>query len=185
MRLGAIIVDNRKEGMKEIINRHAEFLDDKWEIIWMPQHKIESARDYNLIMTSYQFWSRLPFDKVLIFQHDSGLLRKGIEEFLEYDFIGAPIQHIDFPAMNGGLSLRDVSAMLNVIVKTRYNPNKHGNEDMYFCNQLAKNGGKLPTKDVAQKFSVETIYNTGSLGYHAMNKYLTKEECETILNQYK
>jgi hypothetical protein len=137
------------------------------------------------LLTSTDFWQSLPFDKVLIFQHDSGLLRKGIEQFLEYDFIGAPLYHIDFPAMNGGLSLRSKSAMLECIMQLPWNPSL-GNEDIYFCNLLKRiPGSKLPTKEIAQSFSVETIYGLGSLGYHAVEKWHSKEIVNKIKTQYE
>lgn len=182
MRLGAVIVDNRPLP-PGTIERHSKYLD--CEVVHIDYYPIKAIQSYNGLLTSVNFWEALNFDKVLIFQHDSGLLRTGIEEFLQYDFIGAPIKHIPFPAMNGGLSLRSTEAMIRCIKDTAYNPNIHGNEDMHFCNQLKKLGGNLPTKEVAQKFSVETIFNLGSFGYHAINKYLSPEQCNQILTQYK
>lgn len=183
MKLGAVIIDSRPlpEGT---IERHSKFLKG-FEIVHINYYPIKAIQSYNGLMTSVNFWEALNLDRALIFQHDSGLLREGVEEFLEYDFIGAPIKHIPFPCMNGGLSLRNPEAMIKCIKHEPYNYQIHGNEDMYFCNLLRKLGGNLPTKEVAQKFSVETIFNLGSLGYHAMDKYLSKQECEIILNQYK
>jgi hypothetical protein len=154
------------------------------EIIILPYDNF-SVGDYNNLLTSTSFWSVLDSDKLLIIQSDSRLLRTGVTEFLEYDFIGAPLYHIDFPAMNGGLSLRDKKAMLEVLNKHPYRGEWiDGNEDIYFCNSLKKMNGKLPSKERAQLFSVETIENMGSLGTHALDKWHSKEVCEKILNQY-
>lgn len=184
MKYGALIIENRFD-VKETINRHAKFLPQGWEIVHYCGSEIKTANDYNKLLTSIEFWKAVPFDKVLIFQHDSGLLRRGIQEFLGYDFIGAPLYHIDFPCMNGGLSLRSKEAMIECVTQLPWNPSL-GNEDIYFCNLLKRMPNmNLPTKEVAQKFSVETIYSEGSLGYHAIDKYLTEEQCNTILNQYK
>lgn len=176
------VVDNKNDCF-EILKRHSlKFIKN---YVWYKDDTINSISDYNKLLTSVEFWEKFAEEKVLIIQHDSGILREGIEEYLQYDFIGAPIKHIDFPCMNGGLSLRSTEAMIRCIKDTPYNSAIHGNEDIYFCKQLQKLGGNLPTKEVAQSFSVETIYGLGSLGYHAMDKYLTKQQCETILNQYK
>ena len=111
-------------------------------------------------------------------------MRTGIEEYMQYDFIGAPIGHIQFPCMNGGLSLRKKSKMMQVIAAIKYNEGLHGNEDMFFCNAIKDIGGNLPTKEIAQSFSVETIFGLGSMGVHAIEKYLTNDQCSEILNQY-
>lgn len=143
-----------------------------------------SADGYNRLLTSSFFWEHIPAEKVLIFQHDSLLLRKGIDEYLQYDFIGAPLYHIDFPCMNGGLSLRSKSKMLEVIAMNPYSG--FINEDMYFCICLREMVNKnMPTKEVAQSFSVETIFGLGSFGVHAIYKWFTEDQCREILNQYQ
>lgn len=184
MKFGAAIIDSRQVS-NEVFERHLKFLPESTRAFHGALYFHESIAGYNKTLTDIRFWESLPFDKVLIFQQDSGLLREGIEEFYEYDFVGAPLYHIPFPCMNGGLSIRDRQAMISCIKDTPYNPNIHGNEDIYFCKQLQKIGGKLPTKEKARLFSVETIYGLGSLGYHAIEKWHTPEKCETILNQYK
>lgn len=179
---GAVIIETRPiPNLQDIIEGHLRFLPKGWGLKVFDKVKINSMSDYNRLLTSKDFWYRLPFDKVLIFQSDSMLLRNGIEDFLEYDFCGAPLYHVDFPAMNGGLSLRSRKMMLKVISKFKYTG---GNEDMYHCNGIKALCGKLPTKEVAQLFSVETIFNYGSLGVHSIDKWHTPEQCNLILNQY-
>lgn len=179
---GAIIIENRPiPNLADIIEGHIRYLPKGWGLKVFDRVKINSINDYNRLLTSKDFWYRLPYDKVLIFQSDSIILRNGIEDFIDYDFIGAPLYHVDFPAMNGGFSLRSRKAMLKVISKFKYTG---GNEDMYFCNGLKTIGGKLPTKEMAQLFSVETIFGYGSIGAHALSKWHTPERCELILNQY-
>lgn len=182
---GAVIVENRFD-VDAIVEAHKKYLHIDWNVLHFDA-PISSEREYNLLLTSKEFWENIPFDKVLIFQHDSLLLRHGIEDFLQYDFVGAPIfhEHLPMPCMNGGLSLRSKSKMLEVIEKIPYDYNLHGNEDIYFCRGIEKIGGNLPTKEGAQSFSVESVFSLGSLGCHAIDKYLTPEQCELILNQYK
>lgn len=176
-----------------------EFLPKDWELVVFTGHnnafaqaelvgfnarfiKIHvnhlNASLYNKLLTSLDFWNVLNYERVLIFQHDSGLLREGITEFLEYDFIGAPIKHIKYPALNGGLSLRNPKKMIEVIEGLKYNETIHGNEDMYFCNHM-----KVAPIEEARKFSCETMFELGTLGFHAIEKWLTKQQVLTIKNQ--
>lgn len=176
----AIIIDNR-EGLEPIIEAHEKFIPKDWEILWIKNEATTSAYEYNKLLTSKRLWRNLP-DKVLIFQSDSMLLRPGVEEFLEWDFIGAPIKNIP-GCMNGGLSIRDSKAMLKVINHVAWSP-QLGNEDIYFVNALRQMNGKLPDKETAQKFSVETEFVLGSCGYHAIDKHLSPTECKLIEQQY-
>lgn len=153
--------------------------DTKFELV---SNEIISGADYNYVLTDKKFWELIPYDKVLIFQHDSMLLRSGIDQYLQYAFTGAPLYHMQFPSMNGGLSLRDRKAMLSILNNEAYHP-AYGNEDIFFSNRINKD--LLPTKEIAQTFSVETIFGYGSLGVHAIDKWLTPIQQSDILNQYK
>jgi hypothetical protein len=186
----AIIIDDRDDFAKEAIKRHKPFLPAKTEIFHIRPpyengiYSLGSAKDYNAVLTNPAFWQSCRFDRVLVFQHDSGLLRQGIEEFLEYDFIGAPIAHMP-GYMNGGLSIRNPKLMHEICKDRAFRGMAlDGNEDIYFVKHLRDIGAKLPDLETAKMFSVETIFNLGSLGYHAMDKYLTIDEVNLIMNQY-
>jgi hypothetical protein len=58
----------------------------------------------------------------------------------------------------------------------------HGNEDIYFCNKMRELGYKLPDKETCNKFSVETEFELGSVGYHAIDKY--HNNYKEIIKQY-
>src|SRR3990167_998347 len=132
-----------------------------------------NEREYNEVLTSENFWDCLiEYDRVLVFQHDSRLLREGIENFLQYDFIGAPLYHIKFPHMNGGLSIRNPKMMMEICQRYKYNMLLHGNEDIYFCKHLTNVNGLFPTKEEAMKFSVETIFYPTPIGVHCPEKWL-------------
>lgn len=163
----------------EGFNYYPKYIDN---VKFMHIPVINSLHDYNRLLTNLDFW-HFPEDRVFIFQCDSMLLRSGIEEFYGYDFIGAPIKNIAFPAMNGGLSLRSQEAMRKSIRHKAWTP-ALGNEDIYFCNVLQELGGRLPSKEIASKFSVETVFNLGSLGYHACEKYLSPQQVDQIKTQY-
>ena len=185
----AIIIDDREHIAKKAISQHKPFIPKDWEILHIKPpyesglYNIKNASDYNTILTNPNFWRNCIYDRVLIFQHDSGLLRHGIEEFLKWDYIGAWIKNIP-GCMNGGLSIRNPKVMYNVCVSNPYRGMAiDGNEDIYFCNRMREMGYKLPNKETCNKFSVETEYALGSLGYHAINKY--HKNYKSIIKQYE
>ena len=138
---------------------------------------------YNILLTSKEFWQQIPYDKVLIFQHDSRLLRKGVEDFLQWDYVGAPWLWQKFGG-NGGLSLRTKSVMLEIIKANPYESTM-GNEDVYFCNSMHRNVNyKLAPRYVCESFSCEAIFKLETFGYHAIEKWMSKEQCNQIKKQY-
>lgn len=173
----AVIVDTRPID-QSIIDNHMKFLPG-WDLRIVNILPENSIAGYNKLLTSKEFWKSLP-ETVLIFQQDSGLLREGIQEFIGWDYVGAPWpfqQH----GGNGGLSLRHRDAMIEVINKVPYNGD---NEDIYFCNNMNRLGMNLALRSVCDKFSAESIFKLGTLGYHGISNWLTKEQCELIRNQY-
>lgn len=207
MKYAAVIVETRDlVGLCPIIDSHLKFLDDDWDLVFMGSpvnektieknypnaifHNLNviniSTEQYNKFLTSENFWESLAeYDRVLIFQHDSMLFRKGIDQFLEWDYVGAPWGHFHQLGGNGGLSIRNPKMMLEVCRKYKYNALAHGNEDVYFCKHLQLIGGKIAPKDIAMQFSVETIFFPKPIGMHAADKYLTREQINEILEQTK
>lgn len=182
MNYAAIIIENRFD-VSKVVEDHKKFLPKDWEVIHLKNTGINSMFEYNNALTSLDFWEHYRFDKVLIFQHDSGLLRYGIEEFYEWDYVGAPWKFQEHGG-NGGLSWRSKDAMLWCIEQKPWESSL-GNEDVYFSNLLKDSPFKLAPREVCEKFSCESIYKEGTLGYHAIDKYLTKEEVTKIKNQYE
>lgn len=180
--LAAVIIETRKVDIYEVCNNHLRYLPKYTKLYVYDNLPINNINDYNQLMVNRFFWENIKEENILIFQSDSCLLREGIEDFYQFDYIGAPIKHIPFPAMNGGLSFRHKSAMLEVIEHIPYNG---GNEDMYFCNGLQTLNKNLPTYQQAQYFSCETIFNLKSLGYHAIEKYLPEYQVKQIKIQYE
>lgn len=208
MKLQAAIVETRElKNIREIVwDRHLKFLPegtpciffhgqsnyhfllrelDGLNIIYVPvtANALSSDR-YNQLLTTKSFWEYFSADRVLIFQHDSRLLRTGIEQFYEYDYVGAPWK-FQTTGGNGGLSLRSPKAMLQILMRYQYNQQHHGNEDVFFSNHINLVGGNLGNYYICSEFSCETIFKLGTLGCHAIEKYLNHSEVEQILNQYK
>ena len=208
--LCAAIVETRDINLEEVFDQHAPYLpDDTTYFLFTKPNLVDkyssilhnvniistkleddSIHGYNLLLTDKGpwFWSNfLDFDRVLIFQNDSGLLRTGIEEFYEYDFVGAPWpQHeLYHPhCCNGGLSLRNPKVMFDISEKYFWERNM--GEDMFFTRHMVDNNeGKLAPYEIAKKFSVETIFELGTLGYHKPWYYLSSSQWQQIKEQYK
>lgn len=144
-----------------------------------------NERKYNELLTSTKFWSQfLDYRRILLFQHDSVMLRKGIEEFLDmpFGYYGASFWFQPCGG-NGGSSLRDPKLMYEICSKYKWDG--YMNEDIYFSNTLCRDyPDRMAPKEVNERFSVESVFKLGSLFTHCPEKWLTKEECELIKNQY-
>ena len=150
---------------------------------------------YNDIMEDPQTWMVLKekgIQHTLIIQDDGMLVRPGVDQFVTYDYIGAPWKDADENKEikerisknlvgNGGLSLRSVEWMLKVttehpIKETFYHNLVRMPEDVYFVKYMTKLGAKLPTAEQASYFSVEQVMNTKSIGFHKFWLYNTHKD---------
>ena len=208
MRLGALFVETRDIPLKVILDNHLSYLPrlDYIELIvheanepiieyvmdvYNPKnikvtanHRlVRTIKDYNLLMTDSNLWERLSkkCDRVLVFQSDSCLLRAGIDNFYEYDYIGASWDFHPYVG-NGGLSLRNPKVMAEIC--TNYKYDGETNEDIYFA-RIVKENYYLAPIEQADKFSVETKFRLGSMGYHAIDKYLKRDQVQQIKKQYE
>jgi len=186
MKKAAVIIENRNiKGLDKIIDNHMSFLPD-FELIHIKESCINSRQGYNELMTGLNLWTLLlnkSVDKVLIFQHDSEIFKPLDNEFLNYDYVGAPWK-IEAPwavknrqGGNGGLSIRDVKAHYELTRNFDFNK-KYINEDIYFSHLLPN----VAPYEVCKKFSVETEFQLNTFGAHAIDRYLTKEQCKQIRN---
>jgi hypothetical protein len=164
--------------------------------------RMKSLFNMCMVMTTPDFWKDyFDYERVLVFQQDSNILRKGIENFFEYDYVGAPCYNFvrDQTIQNGGFSLRNPRVMeyvcrlygwntdlQDMMVVGQYSSASFFAEDIFFCLRIIKhNAGKLAPLDVAKKFSVESKFELGSFGYHRIDAYLTEDEQKQIKEQYK
>ena len=87
----AVIVDNRPSAkLDKIIEQHMAFLPG-WDLNHVSHIPISNGHDYNRILTDPNFWLKLDnYQKVLIFQHDSMIIKPIPDYMLDYDFVGAP-----------------------------------------------------------------------------------------------
>lgn len=147
-----------------------------------PSIKLKRAHDVSAFLAANgDFWHSLaPAKHVLLFQADSILCSRSprrVDDFLEYDFIGAPISSKYGIGYNGGLSLRNRTRILEIIESVKWNGD---HEDQWFYRQLLAGGANLPTEEVASRFAVETIYAEFPLGLHQVQRWHRGEELENL-----
>lgn len=147
---------------------------------------INSLKEYSHFMMK-NLNDYIETDFVLVVQHDGFILnpKAWTEEFLEYDYIGAPWWYKDECNVgNGGFSLRSkkLQAMLQsdpIIFETYC-------EDHNICrtygNYLKSKGIKFAPEDLASQFSIEGDLHgtgkekysgdvwTGEFGFHGLDK---------------
>ncbi|HEX6756764.1 MAG TPA: DUF5672 family protein [Mycobacteriales bacterium] len=130
-----------------------------------------SKRDYSRYLTIREFWTWLPEPTVLVFQPDTLLTGPGIEEFLGWDYIGAPCGTFDenYYAC-GGLSLRSRDAMIAALEGRQ--PVENEPEDTYFSKKVRQMGGRMPDVMTAARFCLESAYVGHPLGVHGTDKFL-------------
>ena len=199
--LAAVIIETRNiEGLNSIVNNHMDFLPSYTKLYHFGNEpltginynynfiKIESKLlldEYNYFLTSLFFWNKIEEENVLIFQHDSIILRNNIEDFYEFDFIGAPIAGEQPSTMNGGLSFRHKSSMIEVLKNFYYDIVVNEHEDGFFCRKLKELGMNKAIDNFDNNFCVDNVFKLGSFGVHGLGVRLKDDEYNTILNQYK
>ena len=129
--------------------------------------------DYSRFLSGLNFWDLINGEKILIYQEDTCIFKNNIDDFLQWDYIGAPWPENqndnNHGVGNGGISLRSKSIMRKIIVtkgimETNYNTStlnyiENTNstvppEDVYFTKNMEDlNIGLLAERDSAFNFS--------------------------------
>jgi hypothetical protein len=123
--------------------------------------------EYNNLLVSRKFYNYIPTEIFLIFQTDTIICneyKSYINNYLKYDYVGAPWKHRNMKVGNGGLSLRRKSKMLEIIDNCPYK-NKM-NEDLYFTQECPEIHRNIPIWQDAIHFSIEDSYEDKSFGVH-------------------
>jgi hypothetical protein len=187
LKLSAVIIDSRKtQEIRETIDRHMDYLPG-WDCEHISDVPFVDKYQFQLYLLNIDCWKRLQkYDKVLIFQNDSEILRKGVEEFLGYPYVGAPWK-ASFPGNtpdrrggNGGISIRDVKEHLDALIRRKKRAEREW-EDVWFSHNLPN----VAPHEVCKKFSVESDFQLGSMCAHAIDKHLTPEQCHRVRTQYQ
>jgi hypothetical protein len=131
-----------------------------------------NQHQYNNLIMSEHLWNGINEENVLVFQTDTMMFRSNIEDFMQYDFIGANFfdpndASLHHGGNNGGFSFRHKSAMVECINKVspsdvqRYLVSngrqiKHSlMEDVYFTNACEILGKTMSTIEERKTFSIE------------------------------
>lgn len=171
--------EENKAFIQEILGKHKATV-----VLHQLKYDIKTNQDYNKVLLDINFWEELKeHERVLIFQTDTMMLQSGIEDFLHYDYVGAPwkwwFRHFktyNRIGGNGGFSLRKVSKMKEIIHKYKGTekidiPEYH-NEDVFFSYHLYHDKeAVLPNWNTSMLFSSEAIMCAKTLAIHQAWKF--------------
>jgi hypothetical protein len=111
-----------------------------------------------------------PAEHLLVFQPDSIFCANSpttLNDFLQWDWIGAPWSKTAQYGGNGGLSLRKVSKIIKVLEKEQRRAGEGALEDLWISTRLMRlEGASLPNATISKTFSVESVWDDAPLGYH-------------------
>jgi hypothetical protein len=157
-----------KEYVSDIINNELNENKNRVSLVNLNVDNL-SHEDYNkLFITNRMFYSHIPTETFLVFQTDTMICERNkhlINEFLDYDYVGAPWPHISRNVGNvgnGGLSLRKKTKMLEIMDK---DPEIHIPEDDYFSCTTVTDVYK-PSFEEAKRFSIEHMFSEATFGFH-------------------
>lgn len=202
----SVLIETRRiEHLETVLRLHFHHLDNSWcarifcsndNIDYIEQcinncglniktiliDSFNTLDQYNKFMLNKWVWEYLQVhERVLFFQDDGFLLKHGIDDFLQYDYIGAPwtkVQVNKNNVGNGGFSLRNPKLCKKLLetysvedTTKEYKYDLVGGivpEDVFFSITMEKIQAVLPTNQIASQFSVETTPYNGSLGWHGL-----------------
>ncbi len=146
-----------------------------------PETNLKKWKSVSLFFTRTWLWEQVQSaSRVLLFQMDSIICSNSnqtVDDFLEWDFIGAPVtSFLGGRGYNGGLSLRNPKMILDILRSPSndfdelWRTNQTGLfiEDQFYYNKMVElPHARLPDPEVAQQFSVESVWYDRPLGFHA------------------
>lgn len=118
---------------------------------------------YNALFTTLAFWNTVNAHYAFVFQTDAWMCDQADlnpDNFLQYDYVGSPCSLLGDKFLNGGVSLRNVVAMKDMIQTCTYNPDGTTGgigEDVFFsrpCRDIKKRYIVAP-QNVASAFSLQ------------------------------
>jgi len=149
-----------------------------WTLATVDGKPVPLSHEWNSqVRWSRDFYNAIPqhHEHILIFELDSLLLRSNcVENFFDYDLVGAPGRHPPFPEgwLNGGFTLRRRSTFWRAVNLYNYSEARHlahgdnPDEDNIATIVLNKMGAKIAPDEVAKNFSFESIPNSTACAFH-------------------
>ena len=148
-------------------------LSGKLDVVPLPSNYSLSSREtISQMFTDSHLYRDLlaPAEHLLVFQPDSIFCAnapKTLNDFLEWDWIGAPWSKTAQYGGNGGLSLRKVSKILQVLEREKRKNGDGELEDLWLSNRLNRlPNARMAVANVSKTFSVESVWDETPLGYH-------------------
>jgi len=205
-----VIVDSRCHPMMELVLKNFVYMLPDWplfifhvegnrqfiENILGPNHSVTMIdlgvetfdRDrYSDLLKTEGFYHHIPADTILVFQCDSFIRRRDIDRFLSYKYVGAPwmesrnLMSYKIRIGNGGLSLRNKEAMLQIIRHPSMEEFKDQPEDGFFgLGVLFLYPDHVCPIEVASAFSVESVYYPDPFGMHRAWESMNDEQWEEL-----
>ncbi|KAF5237260.1 hypothetical protein FAUST_6171 [Fusarium austroamericanum] len=155
------------------------------------EFNLTSRKGVNSYFSDPWLWEQLaPAKHVLVFQADAMLCanaRKTVDNYLEWDFIGAPLNDTR-QVFNGGLSLRNRPMMLDIIKSRDWweDTNTNGaeyeghGEDYWMSVLMRERGAHLPSVEEALTFSKQLPWHFklpgDPIGYHRVHRQLRRDK---------
>lgn len=144
----------------------------KMDLTYIPSNmSVAGTEQISTFLTNLWVYETLlaPAEWLLIFQEDSMLCansEQSLNDWLDYDYVGAPWSLKSKGGGNGGLSLRKVSSIIEVL-KHQVRLPKTEPEDVWLSNRLNQRvGAKVANGTTENKFSGEMISSISPMGYH-------------------
>ena len=145
----------------------------KLTVILLPSnYSISNRESISQMFTDPYFYKNIltPAEHLLVFQPDSIFCTNApvtLNDFLEWDWVGAPWSKTAVYGGNGGLSLRKVSKILEVLERERRVEGDGALEDLWLSSRLnGLPGARLPNANISKTFSVESVWDESPLRYH-------------------
>ncbi|KAL8645457.1 MAG: hypothetical protein Q9210_006696 [Variospora velana] len=146
--------------------------DGKLDIKVAPRNATYEAREQrNRMLTDVAFYKEyLPSAEWLLMYHADSILCANspldLNDWLKYDWVGPPWYNYDQWSGGGGLSLRRVSRIKQVLsFQTRQDDAE--SEDRWLTDRVKVLPGiKLPKAEVERSFAVEGLWHERPMGFH-------------------
>jgi hypothetical protein len=146
------------------------------DVLFLQPKEIKSVIDYSYFVM-YKLAEYVKTSHMLIIQSDGYVINPELwkDDWLKYDYIGAPWWYDNLNVGNGGFSLRSKRLMqiVSQIKVRRYHP-----EDDIICRQMGvylqkEHGIWFAPEEVAEKFSFEQngkhpVFNNDTFGFHGL-----------------
>ncbi|KAJ3158440.1 hypothetical protein HDU86_002909 [Geranomyces michiganensis] len=141
-------------------------------LLLSPEVKLANAADVSEFLTQKSTWALLPApaEHIFFFQLDAVICSNSEQtpdDYLHYDWIGAPWPHIAFlKGGNGGFSMRRKSRMLRCLDTRKWERGMNPEDVWYSECMNSFPDAVMPTFDQGKEFAIEGVENARYMGIH-------------------